>query len=214
MSNPINHPAADRLEALVEGLLDQGDRVVVQSHLVGCSRCQSEVDELRALFGALARLQHFSPAAGFLNRVMARVRLPEPWYARAGDYLQRLAPRTSQGWAFASGLFALPLLGFSVITLWLLSKPYVTSEGLLAFTFNQIGSRASAVLSSAYSVILHSDVTFYLARALEPLVANGFRAAGTLAVLFASMTVLAAWVLYQNLFRNPTRGSDYVSYSF
>lgn len=214
MSNPILHPAADRLEALVEGLLDDGDRVVVESHLVGCSRCQTEVEELRALFGALARMQHFSPAPGFLHRVMARVRLPEPWYARAGQYLQRLAPRTSRGWAFASGLFALPLVGFGVITLWLLSKPYVTSEGLLAFTFNQIGSRASGVFSSAYSVILHSDVTLYFARALEPLLANGFRAAGALAVLFAVMTVLSAWVLYQNLFRNPTRGSDYVSYSF
>ena len=214
MSNPIFHPAADRLEALLEGLLDDGERVVVESHLVGCSRCQTEVEELRALFGALARMQHFSPAPGFLNRVMARVRLPDPWYARAGQYLQRLAPRTSRGWAFASGLFALPLIGFGVITLWLLSKPYVTSEGLAAFIAQQLGAQASAAGSSLFSMVLQWNVTLWVARAFETLFANGIRSVGTLAVLFAGLTVLSVWVLYQNLFRQPARRSDYVSYSF
>jgi anti-sigma factor RsiW len=214
VSNLIFHPAADRLEALVEGHLDAGEKVVVESHLVGCSRCQTEVEELRSLFGALARMQHFSPAPGFLNRVMAHVRLPDPWYARAGQYLQKLAPRTSRGWAFASGLFALPLIGFGVITLWLLSKPYVTSEGLASFVVQQAGTQATAAGSSLFSMILQWNVTLWVARAIEALFANGVRSIGAAAVLFAGLTILSAWVLYQNLFRQQARRSDYASYSF
>jgi anti-sigma factor RsiW len=214
LSNLDFHPTADRLEALVEGNLVEGERVVVESHVVGCSRCQTEVEELRSLFGALARMQHFSPSLGFLERVMAHVRLPDPWYIRATQYLPRFAPRTSRGWAFASAFLALPLVGFGAIMLWLLSKPYVTGEGLIAFTVSEAGARITAAAAGVLSVMLHSDVTLFLARSMETLFSNGLRGAGALAALFAGLTVLSAWVLYQNLIRNPTRRSDYASYSF
>jgi anti-sigma factor RsiW len=214
LSSLVFHPTADRLEALVEGNLVEAERVVVESHLVGCSRCQTEVEELRSLFSVLARMQHFSPSAAFMERVMAQVRLPDPWYVGATRFLPRFAPRTTRGWAFASAFFALPLIGFGAIMLWLLSKPYVTGEGLIAFTLNEAGARITAALTSVLSAMLHSDVTLFLARAMETLFSNGLRGAGALAVMFAGLTILSAWVLYQNLFRNPTRRSDYASYSF
>ncbi len=210
----LNHPAAERLEAFVEGSLAQADRVTVRSHLLGCPRCQTEVDDLASLFTALSRLQRFSPAPGFMKRVMAQVKLPEPWWRKAGSYLQPVIPRTSHGWAFASALFALPLVGVGAVMLWLLSKPYVTSENLVAFTLQQIGTTISAGLNSAVSILVQSNLTLLLARAIEAFADSGVRSAGAVALILAGLTVLSTWVLYQNLFRNPARRSNYASYSF
>jgi putative zinc finger protein len=214
VSDRRQHPTAERLEALVEDSLDRAEAALVRSHLLGCSRCQKEVAELRGLFNALARLQHFSPALGFINRVMAHVKLPEPWWSRAGQWLQPVVPRTSRGWAFASALFALPLIGFGAIMIWLLSKPYVSSEGVLSFTLQQIGGQLSAGVDSAISTLIQSNLTLLLAKALEAFSSSGVRGAGALAFGFAGVTALSVWVLYQNLFRTPARSSDYASFSF
>ncbi|HSL69187.1 MAG TPA: zf-HC2 domain-containing protein [Longimicrobiales bacterium] len=214
MTETLYHPTAERLEAFIEGGLEAGDRVVLESHVLGCPRCQTEVEQLRSLFAALARLERFSPKDGFVNRVMAHVRLPDPWYVRAGHYLQTFTPRTSRSWAFASAFLALPLIGLGTIMLWVLSKPYVTGEGLLAFTWQQISTTFSTLGRNLLSSAMQSDVTLALARLVDSVIAAGLAGAGTVAVLFAALTAFSAWVLYQNLFRHQARRSNYASYSF
>ena len=83
------HPTTESLESYAEGTLPAADRAVVASHLMSCVRCDSEVEDWRSLFQALATLPHFAPALGFANRVMAHVRIPEPWHARASGWLER-----------------------------------------------------------------------------------------------------------------------------
>ena len=214
MSDKHIHPPAERLDELVEGSLDQRERLVVESHLVGCSQCQSEVADVRALFSALARMQHFDPAPGFVNRVMLHVRLPEPWWQRASRMVGAFAPRTSRGWAFASAMFALPLVGVGSVVLWLLSKPYVTGDGLVAFTTAQASTRIGAAWQSFIGLVIKSDITLFFARSLEAMASSGVAGAGAVAALFAGLSILSAYVLYQNLFRTPTPRSDYASYSF
>jgi hypothetical protein len=208
------HPESERLEAFVEGSLDKGDAAVLESHVLGCSQCQTEVEELRLLFSALARMERFAPAVGFANRIMAHVRLPDPWYARAGQYIAGLAPKTSRGWAFAAGVLALPLVGVGTVMLWLLSKPYVTGESLIAFTLQQTGRSIGAFGRSFLSTVIQSDITLLLTRLAESVLSAGLAGAGTVAALFAGAIALSAWILYQNLIRTPTRRSDYASYSF
>ena len=210
----LNHPTAERLEAFVEDSLGRSERVAVESHVLGCSRCETEVAELRGLFAALSRLEHFSPAPGFVHRVLVHVRIPEPWWRRAAGYVQPVIPRTSKGWAFASALFALPLLGASAMMLWLLSKPYVTGENLFAFVLEKVAGYAASAFQATVSVLVQSNFTFLLARGMEAFSNSGLRGAGAVALLFAGLTVLSAWVLYQNLFRTSARRSDYASYSF
>jgi hypothetical protein len=208
------HPESERLEAFVEGSLGKADVAVLESHVLGCSQCQTEVDELRSLFSALARMERFSPSVGFANRVMAHVRLPDPWYSRAGQFIAGMAPRTSRGWAFAGGLLALPFVGIGTLMLWLLTKPYVTSESLVAFTVQQGGRSIGAFSRSLLSTIIQSDITLFLTRLAESVLSAGLAGAGTVAALFAGMIALSTWILYQNLIRTPTRRSDYASYSF
>jgi len=208
------HPTAERLEALIEGTLDPGEAVVVESHVLGCAQCETEAEELRALFDALGRMGHFSPSHGFADRVMLQVRLPDPWYVRAGQALQTFIPRTRRGWAFASSMLAIPVVSFTALVLWLLSRPYVTSEGLVAFTWDRLSGGASDTISELGTALLQSNFALWFARGVELLLGAGVRGAGTAAVVMAAMMAASAWILYKNLFRSPNRRSDHVSYSF
>lgn len=208
------HPTAERLGDLVEGILDPEDAVVVESHVLGCAQCQAEAEDLRSLFGALARLGHFSPSAGFANRIMLEVRLPDPWYVRAGQALQTFIPRTRRGWAFASSVLAIPMASFAMLVLWLLSKPYVTSESLVAFTWQRVSVGANDTINELGRALLQSNFALWFARGIELLLGAGVRGAGTAALVVAAAMAVSAWILYKNLFRSPKRQSDYVSYSF
>ena len=208
------HVSAERLESYVEGMLDAGDRSVVDSHLVTCAECRRESEELRTLFSALARLERFSPTLGFANRVMAQVRVPEPWYSRAGRFFAPFVPKTTRGWAFASALFAMPLVGTSAVVLWLLSKPYVSSQGLFTFVTRRAWGQVAATADSVLGAIVQSDVMLALVRGLQNVVEAGATGAGAAGVAFAMITAWSSWVLYHNLFRKPSRGSDYATFSF
>lgn len=208
------HPTAERIEALVEGSLDQGEAVVVESHVRGCAQCQVEAEELRSLFTALSRLERFTPSVGFAERIMLQVRLPDPWYVRAGQAVQTFIPRSRRGWAFASSMLAIPAVSFTALILWLLSKPYVTSEGLVAFTWHRVSGGASDTINELGAAILHSNFAVWFARGIEMLSGAGVRGAGTAAVVIAATMAVSGWILYKNLFRSPDRRSDYVSYSF
>ena len=102
MSEPILHPPPDRLQAYVEGSLDEADRAVLDSHLLVCPNCHGEIEQWRTLFATLATLPQFSPALGFVERVMAGVHVRQPWAARVAEFLRRLVPNTTAGWAAAT----------------------------------------------------------------------------------------------------------------
>ena len=208
------HPDSERLDAYVEGTLDEGDRVVVESHLIACDRCQGEVEETRSLFTALAALPHFDPSPGFAARVMQHVRLPDPWYVRAGNYLQVIIPKTTRGWAFASGIFAMPLVAASTLLLWLLSKPYITSETLVTYAWSRTVAAAVSATDAVAAMIMRSDLAIVIARGVQVAFTGSLRDAGLIALGFAVLTSLSTWVLYQNLFRSQSRRSNYASYGF
>jgi anti-sigma factor RsiW len=51
----LQHLQGDELQTFVEGGVQEGDRAMIESHLVACLRCRSEVEEWRSLFTALCR---------------------------------------------------------------------------------------------------------------------------------------------------------------
>ncbi|MGQ0815511.1 MAG: anti-sigma factor family protein [Gemmatimonadota bacterium] len=220
MNDPIMHPTAETLQGFVEGLLDEGERVVLESHLLGCTECQGEVEQWRALFSLLAIMPQHAPPAGFASRVMAHVTLPDPWYmrlpARVGERVQLLVPKTTRGWAVATACLALPVVFFTALAAWILSKPYITPQGLFTYTYAKAQAIISGIAQGTLSTVLQSDVALFAARGLDTLVNAGAGAAGALFLTLAMATALSAWVLYQNLFRTTTTRENrhYVSYSF
>jgi anti-sigma factor RsiW len=220
MNDPILHPASDRLQAFVEGILDAADSAIVESHLQGCTACQSDAEQWRSLFSVLATLPQYAPAPNFAARVMAHVKLPDPWYVRAAARvtaeLQLYVPKTTRGWAVATACLGLPVLVFSALAAWLLSKPYMTPQGVLAFAADRIESFATSNASGMYANLLQSNAALYLARGLESLSNAGLGATGAVLAAFTLGVGVSIWYLYQTLIRtSTTRGNrDYVSYCF
>jgi|SRR5688500_5744948 len=220
MNDPMIHPTAEKLQSFVEGLLDVSDRAVLESHLIACPACQSEVAEWRSLYNVLAAMPQMEPAKGFANRVMSHVTLPDPWYvrvpARVAERLQVFVPQTTRGWAAATAFLAMPMLFFVGVAAWVLSKPYITAQGLMSFTYAKASAIVNSVATGTWSTILQSDAALLAVRGMNAVSNAGLGAAGALVFAVSLATALSAWVLYQNLFRPTMKRAirHYVSYSF
>jgi predicted anti-sigma-YlaC factor YlaD len=209
------HPAAESLEAYAEGVISPPDRAVVESHLLGCPRCDGVVDEWRSLFQALSTLPRFTPSAGFAERVLTLVRIPEPWHARAAASVARWLPRSTRGWALAAAFLALPIVTGGMFMTWLLSKSYVTTHGLWVFVTDRFATAIESLLTGILTFLMQTDVAAWAARSAGTILeTGGARGFGALAGGIALLIVICAWVLYTNLLRTPDRDSNYVTYSF
>ena len=216
----MEHLDTERLQDYADGRIAPGDRAVVESHVRACARCAGAVEEWRSLFAALSDLPQLSPAAAFADRVMVRVRVNTapvwaPWVAQARLLADRLAPKTSTGWALAAAMLALPvLLGGGLLT-WLLSHEYVTPDTLRTLLTERASSSLQSLGGSALGALMQTQVVSWVTQQAGTLIATaGLRGLGAAAAIGAALTVLSIWILYRNLFRTPTRESNYVSYSF
>lgn len=199
----------------MEGSLADAERAVLESHLLGCSRCQGDVEEWRALFSVLAELPQFTPSAGFADRVMAGVQLPLPWYSRAVARVEQHLPRTTRGWALVTAFVSLPVLVFGAALAWLLSRPGITTGSLVAFVRDQSVRLFEAVGGRIARTLLTSEATLWIAARLHEIGASiSTEEIGAAAAVFAVLSVLSGWVLYHFLFQTSKRETHYVSYSF
>lgn len=217
------HPTADRLEALVEGSLRTEDRVVLESHLLTCPACQTQVEEWRALFSALSGLPQFEPSLGFSERVMVRVRISpraawqqawQQWAHQTAALVGRIAPKTNRGWSVAAALLALPLiLGGSAVA-WLVSKSYITPGTLLGYTRDSLVEGIQGVGSTAVTAVMQTDIAAWIVTNAAGFISTaGMSGLGAMIGGAGIATMLSIWVLYRNLFRSPSRESDYALFS-
>lgn len=220
MSDPMMHPTTEKLQGYVEDSLAAADRAILESHLNSCAVCNGEVEEWRSLFSVLKTLPQMEPSKDFVNRVMANVKLPDPWYVRAAarvrSELQVFVPRTTRGWAFATAMMAVPFLFFGGLFAWVLSHPFVTPQTVASFAADKSFKVIEGAASGTLANLLQSDVALLFARGLEALRNAGLGTAGALAAAIAIGIGVSAWVLYTNLFRKTTTraNDDYVSYCF
>lgn len=75
---PINHLTADDLDAFHTA----SETAQARTHIGECAECRSMVETDRMVVQALAALPAFSPRLDFADRVLARVRRPEPILVR------------------------------------------------------------------------------------------------------------------------------------
>ncbi|HEU5260564.1 MAG TPA: hypothetical protein VFU41_03965 [Gemmatimonadales bacterium] len=75
MNEPVvQHLTPDEIELWAQGLLPAARDI----HVAQCAECRAAAERERRLFRALAQLPRFVPEFGFVERVMARVRIPTP----------------------------------------------------------------------------------------------------------------------------------------
>ncbi len=123
------HPTTDELELLI-GEPATRSRRAVDAHVARCDECRRQVAALRSLEGMFRSMPRFAPAARFAERVMARVRLPRPWYVAVWATMRAHWVATSAATAAAVGA----VIG---TTGWLFSHPEVTPRGLIGFLLNE-----------------------------------------------------------------------------
>ena len=70
----IKHLTPDEIELWAQGLLPAAR----DAHLARCDECGATAGRERKLFRELAQLTRFAPEFGFVERVMAKVRIPTP----------------------------------------------------------------------------------------------------------------------------------------
>jgi len=214
--NDLNlHPEPEQLESYLEGRLEDAQRAVLESHFVGCARCQAELEEWRALFAALEALPSIEPSPGFADRVMSGVTV-RPSAAQAAA-TARWVPRTSRGWSLMAAFLALPILGLSTLVAWLVTQPWATllsGEALLAFAWTRASAAMSAVTTQVTTVLLQSNVATSLSGVLKQFLAvAGTRGLGLAAAALSLAGLGSAWILYHNLVRNSTREEQYAPYT-
>ncbi len=214
--NDLNfHPEHEQLESYLEGTLEEAQRAVLESHLVGCSRCQGELEEWRALFTALESLPPIEPSAGFMDRVMASVTIPSAATQTAAK--ARWMPRTSRGWSLMAAFLALPVLGLGSLAAWVLAQPWATAfsaEAILAFGWSRTSAAVAWASTQATASVLESAAARSLAAALQQFLAvAGTRGLGLAAAVFCLAALGSAWILYHNLVRNSTRDERYAPYT-
>jgi len=107
---PLTHLSADDLDAWIEGRLGSARA----GHLRHCAECRDLAERERALLELLGALPRLAPAAGFEDRVMARVRVPQPAVA--------IAPRRSVAPSLRRPIAATVLLGMAASIAWSLGN--------------------------------------------------------------------------------------------
>src|SRR2546425_12286615 len=85
MTEPLQHLTPDEIEQWAVGLLGATRAI----HLAQCTDCFAAAERERKFFRELAQLARLAPAADFVDRVMAQVRIPTP----SGGFERREPPR-------------------------------------------------------------------------------------------------------------------------
>lgn len=129
-----NHLSQEELELFLPRLREErsGPRPEHKAHLEDCGRCRRELRALRSLDGALAGLPPLEPSSGFTDTVMARVRLPVPWY-------RRLWARVVRHW-MAVALALSGAVSSGLVAWWVAARPELTFGGLADFTLERISA--------------------------------------------------------------------------
>ncbi|HKW40381.1 MAG TPA: hypothetical protein VJN39_03940 [Gemmatimonadales bacterium] len=76
----VQHLTPDEIELWAQGLLP----ATREGHLVACAECRTAAEQERKLIRELAQLTRFAPEFGFVERVMAKVKIP----TRSGPHLR------------------------------------------------------------------------------------------------------------------------------
>jgi hypothetical protein len=79
LDTPLSaHLTSDEVELWAHGLLP-GERAI---HLADCAACRAVAERERKMYLELAQLPRFAAEYGFVDRVMAQVKIPTP----SGDF--------------------------------------------------------------------------------------------------------------------------------
>jgi hypothetical protein len=114
---PGPHLTPHDLDAWLAGALAPA----AQAHLAGCPACQARADTEREIVAMLGGLPLLSPAPGFADRIMARVRVPQPVTVSTLASVRRWAFATRRHSAIAVSLLVVLACSMGGSIVWTLA---------------------------------------------------------------------------------------------
>src|SRR5215213_8565219 len=99
-----SHLSPDQIDAWLAGTLD----AEVTRHVDRCQSCLEQLRAEREMVEQVASLPLLSPIPGFADRVMASVRVPDPFAIRSLQATRRRLLATRQSVAFAASVIEQP----------------------------------------------------------------------------------------------------------
>jgi anti-sigma factor RsiW len=199
------HPAPERLQDFLEGLLPRADALGVEGHLHACRECRSEVEGWQGLLTHLGALPAFGPSPDFSERVMAHVRVQLALVAAKPSFAERMqlllgsvTPRTKKRVAALAGAGLTPAVTLGLLAYTVFSHPLVTLGNLFSFAWLEGSERLGSVSSGLVARTTESETLFRLYQTLE--IVLGSPATAALAITgLAGLTFMAMWVFYRNV---------------
>ncbi len=124
--SPGTHLSPDEIDSWLSGNLARE----WQQHLDGCQTCLDRVRIEREIVDQIGTLSLMSPAAGFADRVMASVSVPDPFSIRSLQATRRRLFATRRSVAIAASLIVLILGSMGGSIAWsLANQETITSIG-------------------------------------------------------------------------------------
>jgi hypothetical protein len=111
-SSPESHLSSEQIDAWLGGSPD----AATQHHVSQCQLCQEQLRADQEIAELIAGLPLWSPTSGFADRVMASVRVPDPFAFRSLEATRRRMLATPKSMAFAASV-GLLLLGSMIASI-------------------------------------------------------------------------------------------------
>lgn len=195
----LHAPPPGPFDAILDGRLTTRQAATLSSLAARDAEAARVLAGWRRLGRELSRLPEFAPAAGFADRVMARVRVPEPSRSRAGALarLRGLWPRRQERLAAASGIAFGPTAAVAGMAYLLFANnPLVTLSNLGSFLWNRGQEAFLAVtqgLIDAGSGIPAASAGGFAGMVSAPAILASL-------VIVGGLMLASAWILYRNIF--------------
>lgn len=178
MTRDDRHLTEEELELFLARLREDeagaGPDAAHRDHLEACGRCRSELERLRSLDRMLAGLPSLEPSPGFTEAVMARVKLPAPWY-------RRLWATVVERWLVA----VLAVVGAGAtggFGLWIAARPDLSLQGLSSLVVERLSALFWTLVVSLGRLVWESGL---------PATIRGLAGSVELAELAGAMALLA-----------------------
>ena len=196
------------LASLLDESLPARQARALSAFVAGDPEAAGALAEWKRLHDRLDRLPAYAPAAGFGDRVMARVEVapaPSVRHGRFAELVKRAWSRPADRLAAASGIAFGPTTAVLATAYMLFSNnPLVTASNIASFLWTKTADALSGLINSGFGNAVGS--VFGLLDGVAP----PGPALAVSVLLFACLTLVSAWVLYRNIVKVPVSERRYV----
>ena len=192
---PGPHLSAEDLDAWLAGALSPD----AQAHLERCPECLERAQAEQEIVGLLASLPLMSPSAGFADRVMLSVAVPDPFALRSLESARRRVFATRKTAALAAGIAVMAICSMAASIVWTLGHQQ-TLAALGSWLAGEAGRAAWLAVRGVASNFIEQP--WYAG--LRNLAAHPTRLG--VASALASLAYIGAIVAFRRLLALPTQG--------